>query len=1136
LATAVLVFAPTTPASAQTTDCLSLATTDQQIACLTNLIAELTAQVNALTVQQTASNAQVSKAWCHDFNTNLGWAQSGSAEVGYLHTALEKEGISYAPDTGNTYYTGTSNAVIVFQGYYGIYQGGYVGPQTRAQLNVLYGCTPATTPYVLITTPNGGETLVSGQTYNITWRQYGLGNINIAASDPVTGGKYYIATVPASNTGYAWTVGNYTWVLNAIANTPTLPLGNNWQIEIYTGTNPDNVAVPHDYSNSTFSIVAPTTTIQSSITSISPSSAPSGATVTVYGNNFAYTNTGAGTSVLLNGQHISPNYVNNTSLTFIVPANISAGTYNLSVSTSLTPSGTNSLPFTITSSNTTQPSITVTSPNGGQIWKIGETYNITWTSTNLLSSDAVAITLFANSVDPGSSIVASVAASSGSYSWAIPSNLVPGSTYKINVTKATAPTATDTSDNYFTISAAPIAGPSGLESIGLYDPTASSFYLRNTNTTGNADVVFGYGPDNGGWKPIAGDWNADSTDTVGLYDQSTSIFHLRNTNTSGSAEIAFGFGTAGANWKPIAGDWNGDGTDTVGLYDPVTSTFYLKNTNSAGYAEITFGFGTDNAGWLPIAGNWDGIGGDSVGLYDPATSIFYLRNTNTTGNADNTFGFGTAGTALKPLAGDWNNDGIDTTGLYNTATSMFYLRNANTIGVADLTFGYGGAGSGWLPISGDWNVVASNTCTTFDYSAWTPAICPASGTQTRTATGVPTGCTGTAPLPLTQTCTPPINPTITVTSPNGGETFPVGSSQVIPVSWITTNVVADNGINLVVLNNTGGVVVSSGILGGGTSYNWTPMLPVGQYKIKAQVCTIAGPIEATCGTVLAEDASNGYFGVANAGPVADLTVGFGASAADWLPVVGNWDGQGGTSVGVFDPPSNFYLKNSNTTGASDISFPYGQSAAGWLPIAGKWTNTATTSTIGLYDPINSWFYLRNSNSTGFADTTFSFGTAGWKPIAGDWDGNGTTTVGLYDPATSNFYLKNSNSTGYADISFGFGAPGWLPVAGDWDGDGDTTIGLYDPTTATFHLRNTNSVGYADASFVFGTANSGFKPVAGDWDGTGGDSVGLYDSISSVFYLKNFNTQSAMISKSDSLASISSAINNILAQLKVMLGQ
>ena len=133
-------------------------------------------------------------------------------------------------------------------------------------------------------------------------------------------------------------------------------------------------------------------------------------------------------------------------------------------------------------------------------------------------------------------------------------------------------------------------------------------------------------------------------------------------------------------------------------------------------------------------------------------------------------------------------------------------------------------------------------------------------------------------------------------------------------------------------------------------------------------------------------------------------------------------------------------------------------------------------------------------------------------------------------------MKNSNSTGYADISFGFGAPGWLPVAGDWDGDGDTTIGLYDPTTATFHLRNTNSVGYADASFVFGTANSGFKPVAGDWDGTGGDSVGLYDSISSVFYLKNFNTQSAMISKSDSLASISSAINNILAQLKVMLGQ
>jgi cytochrome c553 len=50
------------------------------------------------------------------------------------------------------------------------------------------------------------------------------------------------------------------------------------------------------------------------------------------------------------------------------------------------------------------------------------------------------------------------------------------------------------------------------------------------------------------------------------------------------------------------------------------------------------------------------------------------------------------------------------------------------------------------------------TCTAFTYSAFTPAVCPASGQQTRTvATSSPAGCTGGAPV-LAQSCTyvPPV--------------------------------------------------------------------------------------------------------------------------------------------------------------------------------------------------------------------------------------------------------------------------------------------------------------------------------------------------------------------------------------------
>ena len=45
--------------------------------------------------------------------------------------------------------------------------------------------------------------------------------------------------------------------------------------------------------------------------------------------------------------------------------------------------------------------------------------------------------------------------------------------------------------------------------------------------------------------------------------------------------------------------------------------------------------------------------------------------------------------------------------------------------------------------------VAIPECTLWTYSPWTPCQ---NGTQTRTATGSPSGCTGTPPLPLIQSC------------------------------------------------------------------------------------------------------------------------------------------------------------------------------------------------------------------------------------------------------------------------------------------------------------------------------------------------------------------------------------------------
>jgi hypothetical protein len=246
----------------------------------------------------------------------------------------------------------------------------------------------------------------------------------------------------------------------------------------------------------------------------------------------------------------------------------------------------------------------------------------------------------------------------------------------------------------------------GSDTVGLYNPATSGFFLRNAHAGGAADLTFQYGPASANWTPLSGDWDGDGTDTIGLYNPSTATFFLRNTNAAGAADLTFPYGPAGLGWLPLAGDWNGDGVDTVGLYNPSTGAFHLKNTNAAGPADITFTFGPVNgATTTPLVGDWDGDGVDTIGLYAaaPTVSTFYLRNSNDAGFANVTFQYGPAGSGWTPLVGDWNGDGADTVGLYNPLNSTFFLKNTNSAGAADLVYSYGPAGAGWTPLKGDWD-------------------------------------------------------------------------------------------------------------------------------------------------------------------------------------------------------------------------------------------------------------------------------------------------------------------------------------------------------------------------------------------------------------------------------------------------
>lgn len=259
----------------------------QQIILLQAQVAQMLSQQTAATTTAIATPTLTNTTgWCHTFNFNLGYSDIWNAEVGYLHTALQLQGLSYAPDLGNIYVQGTATAVAKFQEKYAsevltpfrLTKGtGYFGTKTRQKMNQLYGCvssnpveksqsvpvTPSTlnasdTFSIGVTSPNGGESWVQGSTYNITWNSTGLGasTATIYLADATSLARNYLTTTPVSVS-----LGTFSWAIPNSWDAPTDPYGpspittgSNYKIFI-VGTAPSGETFSASSTN-IFSIVA----------------------------------------------------------------------------------------------------------------------------------------------------------------------------------------------------------------------------------------------------------------------------------------------------------------------------------------------------------------------------------------------------------------------------------------------------------------------------------------------------------------------------------------------------------------------------------------------------------------------------------------------------------------------------------------------------------------------------------------------------------------------------------------------------------------------------------------------------------------------------------------------------------------
>jgi hypothetical protein len=146
-------------------------------------------------------------------------------------------------------------------------------------------------------------------------------------------------------------------------------------------------------------------------------------------------------------------------------------------------------------------------------------------------------------------------------------------------------------------------------------------------------------------------------------------------------------------------------------------------------------------------------------------------------------------------------------------------------------------------------------------------------------------------------------------------------------------------------------------------------------------------------------------------------------------------------------------------------------------LVGDWDGDGRES-IGVFRPSAARFYLRNALSSGPHDFDVLFGLPGDMPIVGDWDGDGIDTPGVFRPTARRFYLTNQmcGCRATTHIAFAYGLSMDMPVSGDWNADGRDSVGVFRPAAGMFYLRNALSSGPIEISVRYGL--NGDRPLTG----------------------------------------------------------
>ncbi|MBI3189926.1 MAG: T9SS type A sorting domain-containing protein [Ignavibacteriales bacterium] len=617
--------------------------------------------------------------------------------------------------------------------------------------------TPVTISVVL---PNGGENWEVGSTKMITWTSTGsLGNVKIEYSIN-SGVTYSMITSSTPNTGsYGWLVPN-----NLTASA---------RIRISDAT---NITTASDVSNANFTIIpAPLPSITLAT--------PNGGEQWIIGSSYSITwnSTGLIANVRLeysiNGgltySSIIVNTPNTGSYLWTIP---NAATINARVR--ISDAANSATTFDVSNSNFslvfgTPPTITITSPNGGEQWTVGSIRTITWTTTNVPSFNVVVVEYSVTGENGTYFPISTFAQNTGFYQWVIPNAL--SSNARIRVTTVVNEVqARDVSNANFNITPAlslTLTAPSGFEnwtvnstrmitwtSLGAIANVKIEY---STNENLNFSVIAASVPNTGSYTWVVPS-PVTTTATIRISDVANpSILDLSDAYFIVSPEVPSVTVTS-----PNGGEiWNVGSSKTISW----ASTGEVTNVR----IEYTTDAGSN---WSVITGSTPNDGNYTWSVLNTPSPYSIIRIASVT-NPLNIYDisdayFAIAASVAPAITVTSPNGGENfVIGTYRNIT----WTSTGTLTNVKLEYSTNGGST--------FSLITVNTANTGSYAWKIPSVVTASARVRITDVVNPASFDESDANFNIVYATSPI---ITVTSPNGGEDWSIGTSK--NITWTTANV------------------------------------------------------------------------------------------------------------------------------------------------------------------------------------------------------------------------------------------------------------------------------------------------------------------------------------------------------------